>query len=359
MGHWQASPFILPLAVAGAVTAAMAAVIARRRAAPGARPLLLVMLAVTVWSWCYAVQVASAELAQAYFWSRLSYLGNLAIPPLFLVFALQFTHRARWLTRHRLALLAVEPVLTLLAVWTSPWLGLYATNLRADLSIGWLQVVTDHGPLYWPHLIYGYTLLALAVGLLLHAMITSPGLYRGQIVTTLVAALAPWSLNAVYIVSQQPATLDLTPFGFMISGLALTYGLQRYRMLDLVPVARDLVIQSLADAVLVVDAASRVVDMNAAAQALFGWDTTALGQPASALFARWPALLARFEDVAEARAELAFGAGAAQTFFDLRISPLRDRRGQLDRPGCRAARHQRAQMGRAGAGDRQADRRGR
>ena len=49
-------------------------------------------------------------------------------------------------------------------------------------------------------------------------------------------------------------------------------------MFDLVPVARDTVVESLGDAVIVVEAGRRVLDMNAAARALAGWPAVWTGR---------------------------------------------------------------------------------
>ena len=64
--------------------------------------------------------------------------------------------------------------------------------------------------------------------------------------------------------------LDPTPFAFTLSGLLLFVGLFRFRLLDLMPVARATLVESLLDGVLVVDARGRIVDLNPAAWRLLG-----------------------------------------------------------------------------------------
>ena len=50
--------------------------------------------------------------------------------------------------------------------------------------------------------------------------------------------LMPWVGNALYISGLSPH-LDLTPFGFTLTGLAGAWGLFGAQLLDIVPVARD------------------------------------------------------------------------------------------------------------------------
>jgi N-terminal 7TM region of histidine kinase len=74
----------------------------------------------------------------------------------------------------------------------------------------------------------------------------------------LVGVLAPWLANAVYLLGLGPLpNLDLTPFAFSLTGLALGWGLLRLRLLDafvgLIPTARDAVVERMRDGVVVLD----------------------------------------------------------------------------------------------------------
>ena len=60
-------------------------------------------------------------------------------------------------------------------------------------------------------------------------------------------------------------------------GLAISFAILRYRLLDLAPVARETLIEILGDGVLVLDDHLRLVDSNPKAQAFFGWSKTPVG----------------------------------------------------------------------------------
>jgi PAS domain S-box-containing protein len=99
-------------------------------------------------------------------------------------------------------------------------------------------------------------------------------------------------------------------------------------MLDMVPAARDAVFESMSDAVLVLDRHNRIVDLNPAAQSLVGRD--AIGQPIEGYLSGRPDLIETYRDATEARAEIVLGQGNRDRHYDLRISPIRDRRGRID-----------------------------
>ncbi len=121
--------------------------------------------------------------------------------------------------------------------------------------------------------------------------------------------------------------LDPTNFAFTLSGLAVAWALFRFRLLDIVPVARDKVIESMGDGVIVLDVQNRVRDINPAAEKLIGVDgKSAIGQHAEDILARWTGLAEHYRDVLVAQTELLVeGIG----WIELRISPLYERGGRF------------------------------
>jgi len=118
--------------------------------------------------------------------------------------------------------------------------------------------------------------------------------------------------------------------GFALTGALLTLNLYQFRLLDLVPIARDALIENMSDGVLVLDAEDRIVDLNPAAQQVIGRPAaTVIGQTGARVLSDWPDLVARYHDVTEAHAEIALGDSEARRTFDLRISPLHDRHDRL------------------------------
>ena len=91
----------------------------------------------------------------------------------------------------------------------------------------------------------------------------------------ILGAIVPWIGNLLYLSRALPVTgLDLTPIAFTVSGACFTFGIYRYRLFGLVPVARDMVVDSMDDGVIVLDAQRRLVDLNAAAERYTGCNHT-------------------------------------------------------------------------------------
>jgi PAS domain S-box-containing protein len=332
--HWQFTPDVFPVVASAVISAAVAGFIWRRRPAPGATAFCLLMLAVAQWSLAYALELVSADLPTILFWDYITWIGAAFAPTLWLVFALQYTGRARWLTRRNIAILMVEPLVTLLLVWTNQFHGLIEFNIRLDTSRSFALLQETNGVWYWIDIAYSYLLLfvgAILICMLIQSLMRSSRLYLGQAGALLIAVIAPWLGNAVTIFRLSPfPELDLTPFAFTISGLAVAWSLFRFRLFNIIPVAREAVIESMRDAVIVLDEQDRIVDLNPAAQRLLVRTTSkAVGRPFIQVFAAWPELVETYRDVTDAYAEIVLDEGETKRYYDLRISPLYRRAGDL------------------------------
>ena len=109
----------------------------------------------------------------------------------------------------------------------------------------------------------------------------------------------------------------------------MAWGLFRFGLFDVVPVARNRVVEGMDDGVIVVDTHGRVVDLNPAAQRILGYLAfQAAGREAARAFGGWPDLVALCHDETATQAESVWGAGDAQRHYDLRCVLMTDRRGR-------------------------------
>lgn len=326
--NWEYTPYILPLIIAAFMSGGLAIFGWRRRPALGVTIFALLMLVVCEWSGGYALELGSPDLAGKVFWGKAQYLGIAALPPLWLIFALQYTHQTKWFTPRNLTLLVTVPILTVLLAWTNDYHGLIwrETGLASNGQITTLDV--SYGVWFWVHWIYSYILLLLGTILLIRMTIRSPGLYRRQIAAILIASVIPWIGNGLYVSQLNPIpNLDLTPFAFALTGLVIGLGLFRYRLLDIVPIARQTVVDNLPDSVIVLDTQDRIIDLNPAARKLIeGNIAPIVGQPLSLIFAQHPQLIEAYSKTGAGRTEIVINTEPEQHHFDMRVSRLFNRR---------------------------------
>ncbi|MEI4280547.1 diguanylate cyclase [Klenkia terrae] len=276
--------WVLVFALAPIITAAVALVAwRRRRDNPAARALALVLVGVSVW--CLAVGLVLAPVPPAvraagfpaiFLAVGATVVGFLALSR---VLADPGWRPRRWLV----ALVAVEPVL--LAVCSSLPATTDLVFGRTDLTAPAGAVQMIGGPLFAAHSAYSYAFIALGLLRLARTALRGPQVVRRQAAVLLASALPPTAGNLVLTVGMQGSgVVDLTPLFFIVTGLVAGWAILRLGLLAVVPVARDQVVETMTDGVLVTDAVGRVIDLNPAARALLtalrpGAGATLLGRP--------------------------------------------------------------------------------
>ena len=311
--NWQYASALSLSALAAALIVAAAW---RRRDRPGATGLALVMLAMTVWAFTYAIRWMVPGQAAEFFWLNVTYLGVVIAPTAFLILVLQFTRRSDLLTRRNLILLAVEPLLTLVLLWTDPLHGWFYAGQQTT------EAILNGGPWFWINIIYSYTLLLVAAILVIRSIPRAAPLYRRQASILLFGLALPWLGNIISLAHLSPFPgLDTTPFVFILSGLVFAYGLFHYHLLDIVPIARDKMLESMSDGVVVLDERHHIVDLNPAARRIFGLPVSGIGLLAESVFADWPDLMAAYRTATEVHAEIHFTQEPPRD-FEARSAPL-------------------------------------
>jgi PAS domain-containing protein len=90
-----------------------------------------------------------------------------------------------------------------------------------------------------------------------------------------------------------------------LTGLALGVGLFRYKLLDVTPVARHLLVQQLPEGVMVLDPRLRIVDINPALRRLLPrLPQQPLGRSLTEIFADQPEFLSQFSATEDSKFEV-------------------------------------------------------
>ena len=284
MGLEHLSAYVGALVMSGVADIAAALGMWRRRGRVGRASLCVVLVAAAVWCLAYALELLASGDSRV-LWGALKFIGTTLLPPAWLIFALQYTGRLTRPGRRLLAALAIEPVLVLSLLAFPPTRSLirsYAPGqLRATLPTVRL------GAAYWIHFVYTNALVLTASAILVLTLMRISHLYWRQSILLGVAICLPLIANVMSSLDVAPfAQFNATPVALSVSAWTLVLGVLRYQLLDLRPVARTLVVETMRDAVVVADAHGHVVDVNPAAQRLLGIPAAALiGCPADTLLA--------------------------------------------------------------------------
>src|SRR5687767_10105875 len=119
------TPNMLPLVIAALISGALALYTWRNRRTAGALPISILMLVLFLWETCYIFLLAGLDVTTKVFWSNIMFVWVIATPLAWLIFALEFTGRKTWVNGHRLALLSIFPITTILIVFTNEFHHLF------------------------------------------------------------------------------------------------------------------------------------------------------------------------------------------------------------------------------------------
>ncbi len=241
-----------------------------REHVPGSRAMSLLLITIALWVIGYVYEIALPNFEHKIFWARFQYLGVSIVPTAWLVFALRYTGLLRSVSRRLALALSIEPLFTLWAAFSSKATPLIWERSAVVSYDGLRLLQNDYGPVFWFHVVYSYALIAIGTYVLLRHLFGAHFLYLRQGIALLVGSLVPWIGNIIYLTRVLPIPLDITPFTFLVSGLAFYWGLIRGQLLDLVPLARDVVWDHTDVGVVVLDPHNRVADINHGGKALLG-----------------------------------------------------------------------------------------
>jgi len=326
---WQPAPDAIPLMAAASVCAALGVFAFRHRRMQAATGFVMLMASSAWWAFFYGLYRVVAHPGGKLILAQAVQAGAIAVPVAWTIFTLQYTRRERWLHPGWLLAWCAVPIATQVLALTNELHHWFWIRLVPVVRPGGIVAMdTVRGPGFVAHVAYSWALLSVCTALLVIRVLRSREVYRAQAVAILVAAVVPWAGNVLYLMDALDLGVNPMPILFTVSGLIFFWAIFRLRLLDIVPVAREALVEELPDAVLVLDELDRVIDLNPAARQAFSPQGDALGKQVREAFPALAPLLSaadRSQGPARVRAELEL-ADERRT-VDVRVTPLHDGRG--------------------------------
>lgn len=234
----------------------------RKRHLPVTKTMILTMLAAAFYSFGCAFEVLSRNLGEVKLSLQIEYIGIPFVCTLWLLQVIQFTGTAARYRKRLAAALFVVPVMIFFLHLTNDWHHLvyerYVLNVNESVPL----YTTAKGLGYTVHAVYNYAVLIAGIALFVPMYLRALPIVRKQIAVLLLGAIAPTLFNLCFWLGIQ---VDLTPLGFAVSGVAYVWGILRFNLLQLTPIALTKVFETIRDGVILLDNENRIVSYNAAA----------------------------------------------------------------------------------------------
>ena len=155
--------------------------------------------------------------------------------------------------------LLVIPILTQIVVWTNGLHGFFYTNYNytdtQDIVFGWY---------FYVHTAYSYICILGAVFFIARFALSNrgPGDSGAQAFILLIGSVVPVAVNILFTMGVSGFTIFSTPVAFLVTVLAYFFGVIRYNLVRLSPIAMKTVMDKASDLYIVVDAEMTIIDYN-------------------------------------------------------------------------------------------------
>jgi diguanylate cyclase (GGDEF)-like protein len=256
-----------------------------RRAASGQAAVYfsIGMAATAMYTFGYGMELSNNSLPDIMLWVRFQHLGIQLITPLWVLFTLIITGNEKVITPGRTVILFIYPVYMLFATQTLGTLNLVHINPRLT-SFGPFSTFTyDRGLPLYIGLAYINICLLTCLVLFIKMLFRSAPTFRSQAILFCLGSIIPFAAEFLYNLGLSPYNIDLIPFALTMSGIIFAFGLFRFHLLDIVPLARDVIFDSIKDGVIVLDNSNRIIDINTSVQNMLpGVSRNMIGKPVDA-----------------------------------------------------------------------------
>lgn len=301
----------------------MAVFIHRHFKAPGVRPFTWLMLAIAQRALFAGLEALTANPNLTVLFTKLSFIGITAIPPLWILFVLEYTQEEIWFPRHLKQLMWIIPILTIGLVFTNELHGLvWQLPITIITTAAGSMLDFTFGPWFWIYGIYSYALSLGGILILGAAVLQFTPMYRRQGLLLIMGTLFPWVTNVLYVTGLTDY-VDLTPLVMVISGGLFALAFVRFQLFAIRPIARGNLMSNISDGIMILDTNNLLADINQTAQHMFGISNNWVGKPIVNIFHRWTDLLEQGDPTQPAHGEIKITTSAGEEkYLDIKVTPL-------------------------------------
>lgn len=189
-------------------------------------------------------------------------VSAMMIPPLYLLFALEF-HQIPLKLKKLKYLVYLVPLLSLMSMLTQdiPYPFAIDISLVYWHQMPLLSLHPDIG--FYIHTAYSYLLTSIVCVLFFIRAIRSTRFYRTQSTFIFFGTTITFGINLMFVrLHTGPDFMDTTPITMLITLFILYWGVFILPRSTISPIARKLIVENLSEAVFLLDASGRIIDMN-------------------------------------------------------------------------------------------------
>ena len=274
--------FALVLSILVVVTVTW--LVGRNLSIPGAKPLFVASVAELWWLLMYLGELLAGTWTLTRTFARVEWIGVAVIPVAWTVFVIEYTGRGEYLSKPRIAGLAIVPAIAVIGSLVA-YDGAIYRNITVSNYNSVSAVTGDMGPVNLLFVVFTWLVVTASAILLIEFVVDRGTLYTKRASALIGAGTIPVLVSMIDTFDLAGSeALQLTPLTFALSSGLAALAILEFDMFRAVPVPSHLAAETAVaagdDPTFILDAGGTVVDCNPAAVQLAGLNRAELlGRP--------------------------------------------------------------------------------
>ena len=324
MGSWQITPYFYLYLLATVLSFILATLKFNLPSSKSTKYYRLLVLGTGLWSLGYLLGFFNTDLEWKLMMMRIEMLGAICSAYFWFVFAVSFSQFEFKLTKQRMLLLAVIPIVSFIEIATVKYHNFYYKSYHIAPEGNLIRFVKEYNIGFYAWAVYAYILDISGALVFIWGILHKPKLYLRQIIPITVSAVLIIIPNILYITDNNPISpYDPTPLSFLAIGIIIVFLLKRYQLFEIVPIALHSVFSNVRSGVIIIDTSSRILELNPEAENIIGeTQNTVLGRFLPEIFPEYGKLVKGQNIVHDFPAEVEIG--YSKRIFELQITPILD-----------------------------------
>lgn len=325
--EWDKTTLLISYLLALGITTSVFVYSWRHRHVHGGTAYTWFVAGQVIWSLGYIFELLIPGLKEKIFWDSVQWFAGFFILIAFPVFAVRYTELDLKKPRFVWGMASIVPIIMTVVLLTDSQHHLIYSNPHLQYNSIYPELNYDFTWVVYGYAIYSYLVTFAGLGLLVRRMLRPHRLYARQIMTVTLGIFIPLFFTILTTAGVQFMPFrDVSILSFALGNLIIAVGLFRYKLFEVVPIVRELVVENMDDLLVVLDMQDRVVDINPIALDALGMKASQIiGQPAEVIFHSWPELAENFTKPENIKTEIVISDSQDINHYEIKSTLLHDK----------------------------------
>ena len=270
--EFQPNPYLIWQLIPGIITLGIGIYIqSRPKKKRESNVFSVLMFGGSLWAFANAIQLITPNPEWQKVWNSLTYLGVMLVPTSWFLLSIKLTGFARERIEKVEKWFWFIPAFFYITLLTNGFHRLFFVSSQIVKVGGIASLENVYGFLFYAHTAYSYVLLLSGMAILGISLATNFKRYGAQAYGLIIGVLAPLLGNIYFLFgSVPPGFPDPTPIIFTVTGLAFSWAIFGGRLLEVVPLAHDVIVQKLSTGTVILDVEKNILEINPVALDILG-----------------------------------------------------------------------------------------